>query len=185
MNLSEVLAELSDRGVKLWAEGEELRIRAPVGKLTPELHNALAENKAEIVVLLHQRNMGATVTSIPLARVPRNGHLSLSFAQERLWFLDQLEGPSATYNIAVGLKLSGSLDVVALERSLGEIVQRHEVLRTSFPTVEGVAVQRIAPVLEVGLPVVELQGLGDGEREAEVRRVAGGGGGGALGLGPG
>ena len=61
---------------------------------------------------------------------------------------------------------------MALERSLGEIVRRHEVLRTSFPTVEGVAVQRIAPVLEVGLPVVELQGLDEGEREAEVRRLA-------------
>lgn len=88
-------------------------------------------------MLLHQRNMSATVTSIPLARVPRNGHLSLSFAQERLWFLDQLEGPSATYNIAVGLQLRGSLDIGALQGSLGEIVRRHEGLRTTFPTVEG------------------------------------------------
>src|ERR687894_2708118 len=108
----------------------------------------------------------------PIEALSREGALALSFAQERLWFLDQLEGPSATYNEQVGLRLSGLLDVVALERSLGEIVRRHEVLRTSFPTVEGVAVQRIAPVLEVGLPVVELQGLGDGERDAEVRRLA-------------
>ena len=86
--------------------------------------------------------------------------------------MDHLEGPSAAYNIPGGLYLSGPLDVGALERSLGEIVRRHEVLRTSFPTVEGVAVQRIAPVLEVGLPVVELQGLDEGEREAEVRRLA-------------
>src|SRR5918998_5008401 len=108
----------------------------------------------------------------PIEPAPREGALALSFAQERLWFLDHLEGSSAAYNMPGGLRLSGPLDVVALERSLGEIVRRHEVLRTSFPTVEGVAVQRIAPVLEVGLPVVELQGLGDGEREAEVRRLA-------------
>src|SRR5207248_8178350 len=107
MNLNEVLAELSNVGVKLWAEGEQLRIRAPVGRLTSELRNALAENKAEILMLLHQRNMSASVTSIPLAPVPRNGHLSLSFAQERLWFLEQLEGPSATYNIPAGLRLCG------------------------------------------------------------------------------
>src|ERR671915_2221347 len=172
MNLNEVLAEISNRGVKLWAEGEELRIRAPVGRLTPVLRNALAENKAEILLLLHQRNMSASVTSIPLVPVPKNGHLSLSFAQERLWFLDHLEGPNATYNEQAGLRLSGPLDVVALERSLREIVRRHEVLRTTFPTVEGVAVQRIAPVLGVGLPVVELQGLDEGEREAEVQRLA-------------
>ena len=108
----------------------------------------------------------------PIEPLSREGALALSFAQERLWFLDQLEGPSAAYNIPAGLRLSGPLDVVALERSLGEMVRRHEVLRTSFPTVEGVAVQRIAPVLEVGLPVVELQGLDEGEREAEVRRLA-------------
>src|SRR5918999_3974968 len=111
MNLNEVLAEISNRGVKLWAEGEELRIRAPVGRLTPVLRNALAENKAEILLLLHQRNMSASVTSIPLVPVPRNGHLSLSFAQERLCFLDQLEGPSATYNEQVGLRVRGAVGV--------------------------------------------------------------------------
>ncbi|MGH9961939.1 MAG: condensation domain-containing protein, partial [Pyrinomonadaceae bacterium] len=137
MNLSEVLAKLSALGVKLWADGEQLRVRAPVGRLTPDLRNALAKNRAEILVLLYQRNRSASVTSIPLVPIARSGHLSLSFAQERLWFLGQLEGPSATYNVPAGLWLSGPLDVVALERSLREIVRRHEVLRTSFPTVEG------------------------------------------------
>ena len=108
----------------------------------------------------------------PIEPLSREGALALSFAQERLWFLDQLEGPSAAYNIPAGVYLSGPLDVGALQRSLEEVVRRHEVLRTSFPTVVGVAVQRIAPVLEVGLAVVELQGLGDGERDAEVRRLA-------------
>src|SRR5918992_707022 len=172
MNLSEFLAELADLDAELWVDGEQLRMRASKGRLTPDLHNELVKNKAEILVLLHQRNRSASVTFIPLVPIPRNGHLSLSFAQERLCFLDQLEGPSATYNEQVGLRLSGLLDVGALQRSLGEIVRRHEVLRTSFPTVEGVAVQRIAPVLEVGLPVVELQGLDEGERDAEVRRLA-------------
>src|SRR5918992_3433057 len=172
MNLNEVLAEISNRGVKLWAEGEELRIRAPVGRLTPVLRNALAENKAEILLLLHQRNMSASVTSIPLVPVPRNGHLSLSFAQERLWFLDQLEGPSATYNVPAGLKLSGPLDVRAMEQSLGEVVWRHEVLRTTFPTVEGVAVQVVTPEVVIELPVVGLEGLSEEAQGAEVRRLA-------------
>jgi tubulysin polyketide synthase-like protein len=78
MNLSEVLAELADLDVKLWADGEQLRIRASRGRLTPDLHNALVKNKAEILLLL-QRNRSASVTSIPLVPIPRNGHLSLSF----------------------------------------------------------------------------------------------------------
>ncbi|HEX2243884.1 MAG TPA: condensation domain-containing protein, partial [Gammaproteobacteria bacterium] len=145
MKLNEVLVELSKRDVKLWVEGDQLRIRAPAGRLTPDLRNALAEKKAEIVLLLRQRSMAADNVSIPLAPVPRNEHLSLSFAQERLWFLEQLEGPSATYTIAVGLKLEGVLKREALKQSLEALVARHEVLRTRFPTIEGVAVQEIVP----------------------------------------
>ena len=73
----------------------------------------------------------------PIEPVAREGVLRLSFAQERLWFLEQLEGPSATYNIPAGLRLCGPLDVVALERSLGEIVRRHEGLRPPFPLLRG------------------------------------------------
>src|ERR687895_2342356 len=171
MNLSEVLAELANLDVKLWADGEQLRIRASRGSLTPDLHNELVKNKAEILVLLHQSSMSTSVPSIPLVPIPRNGHLSLSFAQERLWFLDQLEGPSATYNVPAGLKLSGPLDVRALEQSLGEVVRRHEVLRTTFPTVEGVAVQVVAPEVVIELPVVGLEGLSDEAQRAEVGRL--------------
>jgi amino acid adenylation domain-containing protein len=108
----------------------------------------------------------------PIEPVAREGQLGLSFAQERLWFLDQLEGPSATYNIAAGLKLSGPLEVGALERSLKELVRRHEVLRTTFPTVEGVAVQVIAAEPGVSLPVVDLQGLSAEAQTVELGRLA-------------
>src|SRR5918992_3668009 len=124
MKLNEVLVELSNLDVKLWAEGDQLRIRASKGRVKPDLPNALIENKAEILSLLRQRKMGAGVTSIPLVPVPRNERLSLSFAQERLWFLDQLERASAAYNIAVELKLKGVLEVGTLQQSLEAIVGR-------------------------------------------------------------
>ena len=93
--------------------------------------------------------------------------MPLSFAQQRLWFLDQLEPGSSGYNMPMALRLRGALDAAALEASLNEIIRRHEVLRTSFDGVNGEPVQVIAPELELSLPVVNLTELPESERETE------------------
>jgi hypothetical protein len=99
------------------------------------------------------------------------GPAPLSFAQERLWFIDRLEPGSAVYNVPVAWRLKGALDVAALERSLGEIVRRHEALRTVFAEVDGSPVQVAAPFDGFTLPVEELPGLGEADRDAAVRGV--------------
>jgi amino acid adenylation domain-containing protein len=109
----------------------------------------------------------------PVVPVERTGPLPLSFAQERLWFLDRLEPGSATYNIPVAWRLAGALDERALERSLGEILRRHESLRTVFAEADGSPVQVVAPFAGFGLPVEDLSGLGEADREAAVRRRSG------------
>ncbi len=108
-------------------------------------------------------------TSIP--RVPRDRPLPLSFAQERLWFLDRLEPGRATYNVpALGFRMRGNLDVAALGAALDAIVRRHEALRTAFPEVDGRPVQAIGLPGPLPLPLIDLAALPEPAREAEARR---------------
>ncbi|HEU4559344.1 MAG TPA: amino acid adenylation domain-containing protein, partial [Longimicrobium sp.] len=100
----------------------------------------------------------------PVVPAGRAGALPLSFAQERLWFLDRLEPGSTTYNLGAARRLGGALDEAALERSLSEVVRRHEALRTTFMEVDGSPVQVIAPFAGFALPVEELSALGDSDR---------------------
>ena len=107
--------------------------------------------------------------------IPRRsgkGPIPLSFAQERMWFLDQLEPGNPAYNIPVAHRIEGLLNLAALEQSLGEIVRRHEALRTTFASVDGQPLQIIAPDLNLTLPVVDLRELPETEREAETQRLA-------------
>ena len=114
---------------------------------------------------------GASGASPDIKPVPRDERLPLSFAQQRLWFLDQLEPDSSSYNRAFVLRLTGPLNLESLEQSLQEIVRRHEVLRTTYPTVDGEARQVIA---RAGLTValLDLGHLRSEERDREARRMS-------------
>ncbi|MEH2211066.1 amino acid adenylation domain-containing protein [Nostoc sp.] len=107
----------------------------------------------------------------PLLPVDRDQY-QLSFAQARLWFLEQLEPGNFAYNIPAGVRLTGSLHVMALRQSLNEIVHRHEALCTSFTTVNGEPVQVIAQTFALTLPVVDLRELPQAKQQAEVERLA-------------
>jgi amino acid adenylation domain-containing protein/non-ribosomal peptide synthase protein (TIGR01720 family) len=108
----------------------------------------------------------------PLQPMPRDRPLPLSYAQQRLWFLDQLEPSSVAYNLPLAFRLTGILHVTALEKSLDEIVRRHDILQTIFPAHDGRPVQVIVPASPVTLPVVDLRALPDASREAEVQQRA-------------
>jgi len=124
--------------------------------------------------LLEQRLKGdAQPAAAELRPRPRDGGpLRLSFAQERLWFLDQLQPGTAAYNMPYPLRVRGGLDVAALQRALSEIVRRHETLRTRFGVRDDDPVQYVDPARPVRLPVVDLGGLEEGASERELERLS-------------
>ena len=116
----------------------------------------MAEQKAEILQFLRNADASSRFAPPPIHRASRNETIALSFAQERLWFLRQLEPGSAVYNICRAARLTGPLDVRTLESSINEIVRRHEILRTHFGVMNGDLRQRVQPLQPLDLPVIEM-----------------------------
>ncbi len=173
--IDEFLSNLTNLDIKLWLENlDEIRLRcnAPKGALTTEIRAELAERKAEIIAFLQQSNLEVNSTCDSITSIQRNQDLPVSFAQARLWFLDRLEGASATYNIPVALRLFGTLNIAALEMAVREIVRRHEVLRTHFELVDDAPIQVISSDLNFAIPVVDLQCLSKPEQFAQVIQFA-------------
>lgn len=102
----------------------------------------------------------------------RGGYLPMSFAQQRIWFLDQLRPGNPAYNMSGGLRLSGQLDTAVLERSLNEIVRRHEALRTRFAMQQDQPAQTILPTLHIPLIHIDLRSMSGIEQEAVLQRLA-------------
>ncbi|MEE8586981.1 MAG: condensation domain-containing protein, partial [Acidobacteriota bacterium] len=165
----QLLSRLKERGIRLWTEEGRLLFQAPKEALTPDLREELKRNKAELLEILSQS--GVQDGTPPLEPVPRDQTLPLSFAQERLWFLDQLEPGNAWYNILSPIQLEGDLDCAALQGALCAIVQRHEVLRSSFPVQRNRPVQHIRADANLPLPLIDLSGLADADRTSQRDRL--------------
>ena len=143
---------------------ERLEIEVPLRELFGEA------TIARLAQLVEEARLGGMLARLPAVQpVDRGSPLPLSFAQERLWFLDQLRPDSAFYNMPVAVRIRGPLDQAALARSLQAIVARHESLRTTFIAVDGRPQQRIQPNLDLPLPLIDLSGLPADEREAVVQ----------------
>lgn len=154
MIIADLLQDLSQQGIHLWAEGDKLQFRAVKGSLTSELRALLKQHKADIIEKLRQPKIYPT-----------------SFAQQRLWFLYQMEPHSHAYNVPLGFELKGKLNRAALERTLNEIVRRHNALRTTFSLVENQSVQIINSYQPFTLSIVDLQPLSETERISALPRL--------------
>jgi len=143
--------------------GVELPLRALFENPT------VAQLAAQVDAALQKGNVSAAPVIVPVAR---DGDLPLSFAQQRLWFLHQLEPTSAVYNCPAAVWFTGALNLAALAQSFNEVVRRHEVLRARFSARDGSPVQIVAPSLSVSLPVIDLSGLAAERVEAEIERLS-------------
>ena len=133
----------------------------------------LTSNKHKVFdALLKQKGINVRQTET-IPRCEKADAYPLSFAQQRLWFLDQLEPGKAIYNLPAAVRLSGQLDTSALSRSFDEVVRRHESLRTTFESVDGQPRQVIAEPAALPLPLIDLTDRGVSEREAEVACLVG------------
>jgi amino acid adenylation domain-containing protein len=168
----EFLSYLNSLDIKLWLEGEKLRYQAPKGVMTPEIKEEIAAKKPEILDFLRAAKIPTNTVDLEIIPVSRDQDLPLSFAQQRLWFLQQLSPDSHSYNLLDALRLEGNLNLLALEQSLSELIRRHEILRTTFPMVEGQPIQRIAPPSTVSLPLEDLQGLSKNEQTEHLQEIA-------------
>ena len=138
----------------------------PLGRRLADLSPA---RRAALERLVRTRSVAR---SPAIQRRPTSGPASLSFAQQRLWFLDQLVPGNAFYNVDNAVPLPGPIDAGCFERSVNALIDHHEILRTTFTTVDGQPVQVVTPLLRIAVPVIDLTTLDDRTRETEATRLA-------------
>ena len=152
---------------------EDAEVRAALERTAGEARGrtGAARRQELLTALLRAEGVGGDAGE-GIAPRGEEGPAPLSFAQERMFLIDLLEQGAPAYTISAGLRLHGPLDVAALRRAFSGVVRRHEALRTTFRMVDGAPVQVVAPPAEVEIPLVELDGLPEGGREARLAAFA-------------
>lgn len=167
MSVFEILELLQEKQINVFVEGKALKIDAPKGAMTAEFLELLKENKSKIIEYLSKA--GSEAQSIPVA--DRTQPLLLSFAQQRLWFIDQMDIGNSNYNIPGAFQVVGKLDIHAAEAAFLRIIQRHEPLRTTFADGGQAPTQVVQDISEFSIPVVDLSEFDKSQQEQRVNRA--------------
>jgi aspartate racemase len=163
----ELIRQLRERDIRLSVDGDRLRSSAPKGRLTPDLAKEIAAHKPEIIEFIREVH----AETEPLARISRDEPLQLSFAQERLWFLNRLQPDSTAYNITAVAPIPGSVDSATLEQAANVLAARHENLRTAFTHQDGRPVVLIVADLKFTIAFEDLAYLPERERAVQRDRL--------------
>jgi amino acid adenylation domain-containing protein len=170
VSVADLVFHLRKLDIRLSAEGDRLRVNAPKGVLTESVRGQIAERKQELLDFLRDNSAPTALNPPPVVRRMHADPAPLSFAQERIWFLEQLEPGNAVYNICRAWRLLGKLNLSTMESSLNEIMRRHEVVRSSIRVADGQPVQAVQPPFELNLSVIDLQATSPIRRDSEIRR---------------
>jgi amino acid adenylation domain-containing protein len=165
------LLKLRDMGVVLRAQDDRLICNAPKGSLTPEIVTLLKEQKDAILQLLKKAENSESELAGSIKANAFKGPPPLSFAQQRLWYLDQLQPGTTAYNMSWALRLTGPLDKQVLAQSINRVIERHAVLRTTFAIQENEPVQIISACLRIDLSTLPVPGTTPEEREAALSEI--------------
>jgi amino acid adenylation domain-containing protein/non-ribosomal peptide synthase protein (TIGR01720 family) len=168
MKVAEFLSYLNSLEIKLWLEEEKLKYQAPQGAMTQEIKQEIGTRKPEIIAFLRSAITPSKTVESVISTVARTEALPLSFAQQRMWFLYQMDQQNSAYNEALTIRLTGRLNIDILEQTINAIIQRHESLRTTFPMVEGKPIQKIAPSLKIKLLVINLKDISQDQIDKQI-----------------
>ena len=154
MSTLDLIARLRTAGIRLTIHEGKIRLKAEKGSLTEALKQEISVHKQEIIALL---SSGDTETTPELQPAKRDQALPLSYAQQRLWFLDELEPGTPVYNMPFALKVHGKLNTEALQNALNDLVEQHESLRTIFVATDNEPVQKILSNVTATLNTCDLR----------------------------
>ncbi len=164
--LDSLVARLDELDVRVSVRDGRLRLSAPPGVLTPELQAEIASRKEELKARFQD-----PAPAEPIRPVSRGDTAPVSFGQQRLWFLHQFDPTSPAYNLGQVVRFRGRLDIAALERSVEALVERHEVLRTTYRMESGLPVQVVAPAGPVKVTVEEATGSSNADVQRRVKKA--------------
>lgn len=178
MSVMQFLSRLRNMGVNLWLDKDELKYKAPKGVVNKTLLNEISQNKLEIIEFLKKIKMETTSNNEQIPQAPREGktEFPLSYSQQSMWFYDQLINGNPAFNISNAVKITGELDINAIEKAINVLVKRHEALRTTFKSIDGNPVQVVKAELTTELCKTYLENSVDEVRvkdllKEEARRV--------------
>ncbi len=157
MKIIDFLSDLNRLNIQLWLEEEKLKYNAPKGVMTPEIKKQIKTRKTEISTFLQGAKPLMETSYSPINPVARNENIPLSFAQQRMWFLYEIDQQNPSYNEVFAIRVKGSLNIEILQQSINALIQRHESLRTYFISVVGKPTQIISPKLNFNLNEINIK----------------------------
>jgi len=169
LSVLDLLHDLAANQVRVWLEGDQLRFKAPKKAFTPQLRERLKASKEEVIAHL-RKDLGVRTAESGIPKADRDKPLPLSYAQQRLWFIDQWDPGKPTYNISFCFQIDGELDTAALEGAFGDVIARHESLRTVFPSVDSQPYQRIIEDLPPNMAMADFSTIEVPKRIEQARQ---------------